>query len=201
MSAYEVNFSDWIQRAFRLYVDNIAVLIIASLITVVLSVASFSVLAGPMVAGLLGIVLRAMDREGPKPEVIQLFDGFKVFLPALLFSVGLSLSGGILMAMFRYIPVIGLPIGYGLVVGLVTLTLFTMPHIVEGGLDLVSALKKSVEMIRPALLPMMGYTLVIGILGAVGVMALGIGIAVTMPFYLCGQAVAYRAVLRSTTGG
>jgi len=48
MEDAEVKFGEWIENGFRLYKENFATLVLASLIAVVLSAVTVGVLAGPM---------------------------------------------------------------------------------------------------------------------------------------------------------
>ena len=58
-------FGDWIKEGFIIYKDNLGVLILSSLIAVLLMVVTVGILSGPMLAGLIMIVLRLRDGKQP----------------------------------------------------------------------------------------------------------------------------------------
>ncbi len=76
MNKVQVKFGEWIESGFNLYKNNFVILVLASLVAVILSVVTFFVLAGPMIAGFLLITMALFDNQEPKPEVGDLFKGF-----------------------------------------------------------------------------------------------------------------------------
>ena len=74
----EVKFGDWIQAGFNLWKDNLALLIVAALIAILLSCVTVGILAGPMMAGLIMISLALVDKKEPKPQSGDVFQGFQV---------------------------------------------------------------------------------------------------------------------------
>ena len=96
MEPPQVHLSDWIEKGFKQYKENISIVIPASFIALILSVCSAGILAGPMLSGVLIITLGLLDRREPKPMVSDLFKGFRFFLHSLLFVViwGIVVFGG-----------------------------------------------------------------------------------------------------------
>ena len=52
-----VKFGEWIEAGFSLYKENFVVLVLANLIAAILSAVTLGILAGPMFAGLIIIIL------------------------------------------------------------------------------------------------------------------------------------------------
>lgn len=194
MQNEDVKFSEWVQQGFDVYKANLPILILCALIAVVISVASVGILLGPMMAGMLMVALKLFDRVEPAPDVGALFQGFNVFVPALLYTLALTVISIVLSLVLSLLPCFGTILGIFLSSALQAITLFALPYIVEKNLDAVSAIKASIEQIKPAFWPMLGFTLVIGILSQLGAIACGIGVVVTLPLYFTSLAAAYRDV-------
>ena len=89
MDKAQVKFGEWMENGFNLYKNNFIILVLASLVACILSVVTFFVLAGPMIAGVLLITMALFDKQEPKPEVGDLFKGFNYFLNSFLFPLAL----------------------------------------------------------------------------------------------------------------
>ena len=107
MEKVEVKFGEWLEKGFQLYKENIITLILATLIALVLTAATFGVLAGPMLAGVLIITLTLHDKKEPKPEVGTLFKGFNYFLNSFLFVLVWTLAFLFASIIVGLIPCIG----------------------------------------------------------------------------------------------
>jgi len=81
----DVKFGEWIQQGWELYKANIGIWIVASLLVIVISVATLGILSGPMMAGLAWMALVLVDRKEPKPQMGDVFKGFDYFLQSFLF--------------------------------------------------------------------------------------------------------------------
>ncbi len=123
-----------IKQAWRLFVKDLGPLLIAGLITVALSVLTLGVLAGPLTAGLYGMVAGRV-REGRQPEVGQVFDeldrfwsffGAALVLVVLIGLAMLTIVGGFLLA---------------------TIWLYVFPLMVDRGMGLGEAMKASKDMV------------------------------------------------------
>lgn len=195
----EVKFGDWLNQAFELYKANFGVLVLTSLLAGLISSVTVGILMAPMMAGMVLIVLRLLRGQTPKPDVSTLFEGFNHFLPALLLFVvwGVLIFGGTLL--IGWIPCIGrvLPAVAGLVLG--ALLMFALFLIVDRGMDFWPASMASIAAVKPAFGPLLGYSIVISLLGQIGVLACGIGLIFTLPIYFCGLAVAYEQYMREET--
>lgn len=166
-----------IKHAWRLFVKDLGPLVIAGLITVALSVLTLGVLAGPLTAGLYGMVI-ARVREGRQPEVGDVFgmlDRFWSFFGAclvLVILIGLAMLtivGGLLLA---------------------TIWLYVFPLMVDRGLGLGEAMKTSKNMVlENGFWEHLALVLILAIIGCVANGALAI---IATPFMVIAIVVGYH---------
>ena len=126
-----------LKQAARLFVKDLAPLLIAALIAGALSVLSLGILAGPLFAGLYGMVISRV-RDGRQPEVSDVFSGLDRFwsyagaaltLVALVGLASITIVGGFVLA---------------------TIWLYVFPLMVDRGLGLGEAMKASKNMVLRA---------------------------------------------------
>jgi uncharacterized membrane protein len=184
----EVKLGEWIQKAFDLYKANFGIIFPAALIAICLSVVSIGVLAGPMMAGMFGIIYALVNKQEPKPVIGDLFKGFSFFLPAFLLF--LVCYGAV--AVISLIPCIGWTISPLLSLGVGTAVIFAIPLIVDKKMDFWPAVMASFNKIKPNFWMFLAYYLVVGLISGVGMIACGIGVLVTAPFSMIAVAVAYK---------
>lgn len=196
----EVRFSEWFEKGFNLYKENIGLLILASLIAVILSAVTAGILMGPMLAGLIYIVLGCLDNRLPKPEVGNVFKGFNYFLNSFLFILVWGLVTVILSIVLHVIPILGQLLSFlaGFVVQ--ALIMFGMFLIVDSEHNCWPASRKSYEIVKTNFWPFLGFSAVAGILGGLGAILCGIGVAVTLPIQVCIIGVAYREIFGTPNG-
>ncbi|MFA5044031.1 MAG: hypothetical protein WC381_03415 [Kiritimatiellia bacterium] len=190
----EVKFGEWIQQGWELYKANIGVWIVASLLAIVISIATLGILSGPMMAGLAWMALAFVDRKEPKPQMGDVFKGFDYFLQAFLFC----LIWGIIMFaasfLLSLIICVGSVLAVVLSIALETALMFGLFLIVDKRMEFWPASMLSLNVVKPNFLPFLGLLFVAVLLGHVGAIACGIGVIVTMPITFCILAVAYRNV-------
>ena len=123
-----------LKQGARLFINDIGPLIIAAIIAGLLSIVTLGILAGPLVAGLYGMVIGRV-RDGRQPRVGDVFDGFDRFwayffaalvLVLLVGLASLTIVGGFLLA---------------------TIWLYVFPLMVDKGMGLGEALKTSKDMV------------------------------------------------------
>ncbi len=190
-------FGDWIKEGFFIYKNNLGVLILSSLIAVLLTVVTLGILSGPMIAGLIMIVIRLRDGKQPPPVVKDVFDGFRFFLPTFLFILVWFVLIFVACVILSFIPCIGTLLSVCLSVAANAFLMFGLFLIVERNMDFWSASMASIEKVKPAFFPFLGLALVAGIIGQIGAIACGIGVIVTMPINYTILAVTYRDVFGS----
>ena len=189
----EVKFGEWIQQGWELYKANIGVWIVASLLAVVISVATLGILSGPMMAGLAWMALVLVDRKEPKPQMGDVFKGFDCFLQSFLFF----LVWGVIMlaiSVVSLIPCIGTLVVIAVSIVLHTALMFGLFLIVDKKMEFWPASMLSLNVVKPNFFPFLGLLVVAMLIGHVGAIACGIGVIVTMPIAVCILAVAYRNV-------
>jgi hypothetical protein len=191
MSKIDVDFGGWMQEAFDLYKRNFAVLLLVNLIAAVLSSLTVGVLSGPLYAGVCIVTLALLDRREPAPQVGEVFEGMKFFLPSFLFMLILGVVAIvgylILAATCILIPLI--PVGMMFLMGV---TMFSLFLIVEQRLDAWQSIVRSFEMVKQSFWPLIALSILASLAGSVGGFLCGVGAFLTMPFYYCALAVAYR---------
>lgn len=189
----DVKFGEWIQQGWDLYKANIGVWIVASLLAIVISVATLGILSGPMMAGLVWMALVLVDRKEPKPQMGDVFKGFDYFLQSFLFF----LVWGIIMlaiSVVSLIPCIGALVVIVVSIALHTALMFGIFLIVDKKMEFWPASMLSLNVVKPNFFPFLGLLVVAMLIGHVGAIACGIGVIVTMPIAVCILAVAYRNV-------
>jgi len=194
MEKVEVRFGDWIEKGFNLYKNNFGILVLASLIALLISAASFGILAGPMIAGMIIITLGLHDRKDPRPEVGTLFRGFDYFLQSLLFFVVWGCAVLVFSFLLALVPCIGQLAALFAVYAAQSFLMFGMFLIVERRLEFWAASQESFNVVKTNFWPFLGFTIVAGIIGSIGAIACGIGVVITVPIQACIITVAYREV-------
>ena len=191
----DVKMESWIKQALDLYKANLGLLVVSTLIAVVASVFTLGILAGPMAAGLYGVILRLQEGKEPAPQATDIFKGFDVLVPALLFGIGFLVATFLIHIVLDIIPIIGWIASVAATTALGAATLFVLPLIMEQRMEVKDAVMKSWEVVQPSLPQFMLFSFVVGIIGGVGIIGCGVGIFFTLPITSCAVAIAYRDVL------
>ena len=123
-----------LKQAARLFVKDLAPLIIAALIVAGLSVLTLGILAGPLFAGLYGMVIGRV-RDGRQPAVGDVFAGFDRFWSYLAAALVLVLLVGL-----ASITIVG---GFLLA----TIWLYVFPLMVDKRMGIGEALKASKDLV------------------------------------------------------
>lgn len=198
MEKVNVKFSEWIENGFNLYKENFGVLVLASLIAILLSLVSFLVLAGPMIAGLIIVTLQIFDKKQPPPTAGTVFKGFDYFLNSFLFVLVWGVSTFVVTLIVALIPCIGIFISYFISFAVQAFLMFALFIIVDKKMDFWPASMESFEVVKTNFWPFLGFSIVISLIGGVGAIACGIGVIITMPIQYCIIAIAYREIFRGT---
>ena len=190
--ANEVKFGDWIGKGFEIYKQNLGILIPAGLVAVLLSAVTVGILAGPMMVGLILIVLRLLDGAEPKPAVGDVFKGFSYFANSFLFCLVWGLILFVANLVLAFIPCVGMILSYALSLAVGTLIMFAPFLIAERNMAFWPASMESLNAVKPQVFPLLGLYVVASLIGSVGAILCGIGIVATLPITACILAVAYR---------
>jgi hypothetical protein len=132
-----LDISRVLRQGARLFFKDLAPLIIAALITGVLSVLTLGILAGPLLAGLYGMVIGRV-RDGRQPQVGDVFAGLARFWSYFAAALVLALLIGL-----ASITIVG---GFALA----TIWLYVLPLMVDRGLGLGDAMKASKDLVVKA---------------------------------------------------
>ncbi len=200
MEPPQVHLSDWIEKGFKQYKENISIVIPASFIALILSVCSAGILAGPMLSGVLIITLGLLDRREPKPMVSDLFKGFRFFLHSLLFVViwGIVVSAGTLLVLS--LPGVGQLAALFFVYAAQAFLMFGPFLIVDRNMDFRSASVVAFQTVKGNFWSFLSVSAIASVVGSIGVVLFGIGIILTAPLQICILTVAYRAVFGVVKG-
>ena len=194
MDKAEVKFGEWFEKGFNLYKENLGTLVLASLIALVISAVTIGILAGPMLAGVILITLRLFDKTKPKPEIGNVFKGFDYFLNALLFVVVWGVAVLVASFILALIPCLGQLASLCVVYVVQAFLMFGLFLIVDKSMEFWPASMESFNLVKTNFWPFLGLSVVASILGSIGAIACGIGMAVTAPIQVCILTVAYRDV-------
>lgn len=187
-------FGDWIKEGFELYKNNLGLLILSSLIACLLTAITLGILAGPMYAGLIVIVLRLRDGGQPLPTVGDVFQGFQHFIHSFLFCIVWFAILFVACMVLLFIPCLGQLLSICLGLAASAFLMFGLFLIVDQKMDFWQASMASIEKVKPTFFPFLGLSVVAGIIGQIGALACAIGVFITMPIYFTIIAAAYRDV-------
>lgn len=187
-------FGDYIKEGFDLFKENAAVLILASLIALAIATVSLGILAGPMMAGLIIIILRIKDGDPQQPTAGDVFQGFQYFLPTFLYVVVWTLILIIPMLILAFIPCLGPILMICLSLAAAAFLMFSFFLIVDQKMDFWSASMASFAKVKESFFPYLGISAVAMLIGQLGSIACGIGVIATMPIQWAILAVCYRDV-------
>jgi hypothetical protein len=169
-------------QSWRLFVKDLGALIIGTIVAIALSVVSLGVLAGPLTAGLYGMVVGRV-RDGKAPHVGDVFNYFGRFwsffgaffvLAILIGLASLTIVGGILLA---------------------AIWLYVFPLMVDRGMRFGEAMSESYRMVKGAFWEHVALVLIVVVIGSLANGALGL---LATPFLVALVAVAYFATAGRT---
>lgn len=148
--------------------------IVANVLVMVVGGFTAGLLTGPMLVGYMRMI-KAED-EGRPIEFTDVFKGFDDLVPALL---AVLLSGIIVSIGFMLCFVPGL-----LIIGLVPTAAYL---VAVGEKDGINAIKRAFAAIKEHMLGTIVCTLVLAIVGSLGVVACGVGVIFTLPIGIIGM--------------
>jgi MFS family permease len=162
-------------EAGRAFIDDILPLIVAGLVGLLLSVVTLGVLAGPLFAGLLSMVMGR--RNGRKPQIGDVFSqmhrfwaffGAALVLAILIALASITIVGGILLA---------------------AIWLYVFPLMVDRGMGLGEAMRSSREIVLRA--GFWEHVVLVILLAVISALGRGPLVLLTAPFIVATIAVGY----------
>lgn len=189
---YEVNASDYVQKGWEMFKGNIGefigftlVVFAASLVISKLGAFGsllFSALAAPLYAGFSIAAFRILS--GKSLQFSDFFKGFNYFLPLFLAGLasGIIVSVGLALLL---LPGIYLAVGYMLT------TLLVIDHRME----FWQAMETSRKIVTKNWFAFFIFALLLFLVNVLGIIALGVGLLVTIPITSCAAAIAYKEIV------
>lgn len=193
--APEVKIGNWLKEGWEIFVADVGMFLLASLI--------YNILNGLCLAGLIlfgpltcGMYLMIFDRmRGGKADVKRLFEGFDYFgesLPAGFLFFLLVIIGAV-VTVVGLTCIVGSLIGVALLVFIQTAFLFTFQLIVELNIGGPEAISKSYNKIRENFGQFLLFGLILWLINLAGYSVM-LGWLLTTPLTLAAAAAAYRDV-------
>ncbi|NTV68126.1 MAG: hypothetical protein HGB06_10715 [Chlorobaculum sp.] len=189
---YEVNASDYVQKGWEMFKEHVGEFIGFALIIFAISLVSarmatfgsllFSAVAAPLYAGYSIAAFKIIT--GQPFQFSDFFKGFNYFLPLFLASLASGIIVGVGFILL-IIPGIYLAIGY-------MLTTFL---IIDYRMEFWQAMETSRKIITKNWFSFFGFALLLGLVNLLGLIALGVGLLVTIPVTSCAAAIAYKEIV------
>ena len=207
MAQPNFDFGAILQKSWQIYLKNVATFIVSLIIFCVVIVATafiarlilgrlagiaLPVVQGPLMVGFCGIALSAA--RGGSPQIPNLFDGFKRFLPAFLTALIIGIPSIIATAAGNSLINIVMTLA-----SLAFIFLFFLSYyfLSDKKMDVVPALLSSQKTVMEGIGPWVILFIIVFAMNFVGAIPCGIGLLVTVPLSLTALALAYDQV----TGG
>lgn len=189
MSGFDISTS--FSKSWELYKSNFWLIIGASVVASVLGSVTFGILCGPMLAGLMLLFFKLMDKKGDA-RFEDIFKGFNWFLPAFLILVIWGVAFYVLALFLFLIPVIGWLVLVLLSFVFSVFLFFGICDVVAHQSSFADASRTACEMLKNDFWPLVGYGVMVNLISASGSLLFGFGSILTVPFGFVMLAVAYR---------
>ena len=179
----EIKIGDWLKEGFEAVKSDLIGYALPALIIFGVCLTVIGILiVGPLLCGFYYIIFQRM--KGQQATTGDLFKGFDVLWDALLawviifavtFIVGLVPFLGIILSLLVGAPFI-----------------FVFPLIWEKRLSFFDAIKESLQLFQERWSDLLPFYVVASLVGAAGVLLVGIGVIFTFPIYVYATACLYR---------
>lgn len=187
-NGYEFRMSDYINRGYELFKQNMGLFIAFTvLFFIIMWVSAFIPFSGLLISAPLGmgmaIAAFAISRQKPV-EMGTFFQGFNFFLPLLVVSL---VSGILTMVGFflLLIPGIYLAVAYG----------FSSYLVVFQKMEFWDAMEGSRKLITKNWFSFFGFFIVLGLINLAGAIALGVGLLFTIPITACAIYASFESIV------
>ena len=187
MPLTKIDIGAELAKGWKLFQQNMGLLIIASVIALLVSAVTCGILAGPLMAGMLLVVRRLVQNDPVKPQSGDVFKGFDYFVQALILIV-LTIVASMILGM---IPVIGMVAG--IVIG--AFLMWSMMFVAFQKLTAIDALKRVFELTKTGEFTMpLVCAMIASLISSCGAIACGVGIFFTMPIGYCMMVCCYETL-------
>lgn len=187
-----IRLGDWLSGGWKLYSQNWLLMSVATFLSLILSICTAGILAGPLLLGLYRMTFKTMRQE--RVEMNDLFNWGNQFWQAVLaFFIFALIQGGVSGAV-KGGPLSGL-LGFAISAFLTSVLGLTFPHMLERRTDVANAINDVGRTIfsRDAMMWWI-VGLVFSAISATGFIGCFVGGFVTIPWMISSSAVAYRDV-------
>jgi MFS family permease len=180
-----------IQQSFNLYAKNFVTLLLACLITGIISAVTLGILAGPLIGGVIILGLKLL--RGEEAKFNEVFGHFNQFIPTFPVTIMLW-AASLAVWVIASIPFIGwiIQIIAGPILGL--LYFLAIGFVIDQKMKPVEALQRSIGCFAADPLILWVYSLVMVILAGIGAILLMVGVFLTMPLGMAGLIIAYQQI-------
>lgn len=181
-----------LDKGWKIYKENFGLILLATLITGLISFFTCNICAGPMLCGLFGILLALIRGQEQKPTVGDLFKGFSKFLPAFLVTLVLFLCFTVIDIIFVIVPLLGLLADLLLCFLYPTIMVLAILLVADQNATFGEAFSAPLNMIGQK--PFWSFFLVVfvaSLISSIGFLLCGIGILFTIPIFYCMVVAAY----------
>ncbi len=185
------------KKAFDVYKKNLGLLIGASFVASLLMSLTAGILTGPILAGLMVLVLKLVDGKD-NAAFSNIFESFDSFATTFLLCLAWGAAFYVAAMVLNLVPVIGFVAVLVLSGAFSVFLSFAIVRVVEKKEGFQAASKSAFELLKTNLWMLVAYGVLASIASSVGALACGVGVIVTMPIYFVLMAVAYRQCTSET---
>lgn len=179
------------KKAFDVYKKNLGLLIAASFVASLLISLTVGILTGPILAGLMVLVLKLVDGKDDA-AFSNLFESFDSFVTTFLICLAWGVAFYIIAMVLNVIPILGFVAVLVLSGAFSVFLSFAIIQVVEKKESFQAASKSAFELLKKDLWMLVAYGILASLASSVGALACGFGVIVTLPIYYVLMAVAYR---------
>ncbi len=190
--ANQMNIQDCVQNGFMLYKNNFVLLLLAGVIALVLSMFSFGILAGPLMAGTFMIVLRLIREPYAKPMVGDIFKGFELFGQTFLFTLVWVVIMIVGLKIISILPVfLEQLVGFLFSIVVLVLSQFGIILIADKKMSFRDASMAGIKLAQDQFPYLFAFTIIWVLIGSLGSILYLVGVVLTQPLAFCMIAYAY----------
>lgn len=186
------DFSGAFNKAWDAYKQNFLLVVGASFVASILISLTLGILAGPILAGLLIMMLKLIDGRQSDAQFEDIFSRFDIFVTTFLLLLAWGAACYVVSAILILVPLIGYVAVVLLGLAFSVFMVFAILQVAEKNMDLSEASKSAFQMVKAEFWPLIGFSAVASIISSLGAIACGLGAIFTLPMLYLMMAAAYR---------